>query len=275
MRVLLILLCVALLVAGFSAKAFAADPMSYEIVSSTDLTMPFHTKTKWRFVVTQAPSNDIDSEPGPLFFCFLHEGKPSCPSVVVRSCDYLDKKPSCPRGFKPDNFTQPYNYFGNVAVIYPTKSSKSPLLVVTVSGNYGGPGTPSGPKIWAYRRKYDRFDQIFSGDRSSNTEGEVRLITSGPLAGDVIANNDTGRWPYPYEIMVYKFLRSENYVRILDYNSKAKYRDGNPLKVIDEEMPEIERRMGVWRPGEPLPVPPQMPSSCRTIELHDGIEWCK
>ena len=31
--------------------------------------------------------------------------------------------------------------------------------------------------------------------------------------------------------------------------------DGNPPAVIDSEMPNIEERLGLWRPGQRLPTP--------------------
>jgi len=52
---------------------------------------------------------------------------------------------------------------------------------------------------------------------------------------------------------------SEQYGRILRYRGLTGYSDGNPLAVADSEMPEILRRLGLWQPGEPLPVP----ATCR------------
>ncbi len=45
------------------------------------------------------------------------------------------------------------------------------------------------------------------------------------------------------------------YRPVLRYRSATIYGDGNPLAVIDSEMPGIEQRLGVWRPGRPVPTP--------------------
>ncbi len=42
---------------------------------------------------------------------------------------------------------------------------------------------------------------------------------------------------------------------MLRYRSATLYNDGNRLAVIDSEMPNIERRLGLWKPGEPIPTP--------------------
>ena len=56
---------------------------------------------------------------------------------------------------------------------------------------------------------------------------------------------------------------------------KTVYGDGNPLAVIDSEMPEILLRLHLRRPGDPLPVPPAMPATCHRLEMRDGVEWCR
>jgi hypothetical protein len=40
-------------------------------------------------------------------------------------------------------------------------------------------------------------------------------------------------------------------------------------------MPEILRRLGKWKQGDPLPVPPKMPDSCTSIYLEGTLEWCR
>ena len=51
--------------------------------------------------------------------------------------------------------------------------------------------------------------------------------------------------------------------------------DGNPLAVIDSEMPETLRRLGLWKEGDALPVPPRMPQRCTLLVMRKGVEWCE
>jgi hypothetical protein len=277
MRSSLPLLCWIFLALLLSGTARADDPMSYPTIATTDLTVPFHTQSAWSLVVTQEP--DARDEIGKIHICFRHAGKAICPDILVHGrCDHLDGKPNCPLGAKPNEDRFEYNEWQGVAVFRPDERSQDPLLVATVMGNYSGPlgaTGPVGPIIWAYRPDTDSFEEIFSGSRSSSVAEEVRLVASGPLAGDIVVNDRMDRRPYPYRIRVYQLLATRHYAKLLEYKSKAKYRDGNSLRVIDEEMPEIERRLGLWKPGDPLPVPPERPNGCTSLVLRKGVEWCK
>jgi hypothetical protein len=61
--------------------------------------------------------------------------------------------------------------------------------------------------------------------------------------------------PTPIWIAVDRFTREHGYRQMLRYRSATRYNDGDPLPVIDSEMPNLERRLGLWRPGSPLPIP--------------------
>ncbi len=56
---------------------------------------------------------------------------------------------------------------------------------------------------------------------------------------------------------VYKRISVCEYsARVLRYSGNTRYgKDGNPLAVIDSEMPETLRRLGLWKTGDALPVP--------------------
>lgn len=58
---------------------------------------------------------------------------------------------------------------------------------------------------------------------------------------------------------------------VLRYRSATGYQDGNPLGVIDSDLPNIQRRLGLWRAGQPLPVPAQ---GCATPRLVTMELWC-
>jgi hypothetical protein len=102
----------------------------------------------------------------------------------------------------------------------------------------GGSGGPRLTLVWTYNANTDQFDQIFDHEARRQNNGEKRIVTNGPWAGDIV-----------------------------------KYNDGNPLPVMDAEMPEIERRLNFWTPGEPLPTPAR--TLCGRLELRHGIEWCQ
>jgi len=94
--------------------------------------------------------------------------------------------------------------------------------------------------VWEYNAQSDQFYQIFNQAARHQTNGEIRIITSGPLAGDA---------------------------------GNSKYNDGSGLPVIDAEMAEVERRLQLWKPRDPLPTPVR--THCGTLELRHGVEWCR
>jgi hypothetical protein len=100
-------------------------------------------------------------------------------------------------------------------------------------------------------------------------------MQAGPLQGDVIVAYPTAHAPYTYWIEVYGPHESGRYTQLLRYRGHTGYGDGNPIPVIDSEMPAILRHLGLWHPGDPLPTPARMPSSCRRLSLRGGEEWCQ
>jgi hypothetical protein len=255
--------------AGWS-QTFPAD---FPVVARTELTQEFATRTRWSLVVTQEPATA--EAPGDLHFCFLHDGRAACPSVAIHfRCDYLDRQPACPPATAANDDRLHYNHLGAVAILHP-KGQTTPLLVVSAVGNWVGPHTQAGKIVWAYRRDRDSFEEIFSGSRNVAAEEEVRLVAGGPLSGDILSADLTERSPFPFVITVYRLQRAARYVKTLEYRGRTRYRDGNALLVLDGEMPEIERRLHLRRPGDPLPLPLRLPMRCRAIEQHDGLEWCR
>jgi hypothetical protein len=78
----------------------------------------------------------------------------------------------------------------------------------------------------------------------------------------VIAAEPTDDAPYAYWIAVSR-LGAGGYAQALRYRSATRYGDGNPLSVIDSEMPNILQRLGLWRSGSPPPLPAE-PCQSRT-----------
>ncbi len=81
----------------------------------------------------------------------------------------------------------------------------------------------------------------------------------------------------PYHLLEARvvYAGSGRYERILKYRSHTGYCDGNPLPVADSEMPEIMERLGVWKLGDPLPIPIHEPSDCGRLVMRHGEEWCR
>ncbi|MGH9711589.1 MAG: hypothetical protein ACRD37_13690, partial [Candidatus Acidiferrales bacterium] len=61
------------------------------------------------------------------------------------------------------------------------------------------------------------------------------------------------------------------YKTVLRYRSATHYGDNNPLAVIDSEMPNIEWRLGYWKPGMALPLPS---GACPKPHLIHMELWC-
>jgi hypothetical protein len=107
-----------------------------------------------------------------------------------------------------------------------------------------------------------------------NNNQEARFVEKGPLLGSVVVAYPTNDAPFTYFVEVYKRGSESEYSQVLSYRGNTHYGDGNPLAVIDSEMPETLQRLGLWKTGDPLPVPPRMPRGCRLV-MRKGVEWCE
>jgi hypothetical protein len=76
-------------------------------------------------------------------------------------------------------------------------------------------------------------------------------------------------------VEVYSRIADGEYSRVLKYRGNTGYGDGNRLAVIDSEMPETLRRLGLWKTGDALPVPPSMPRECTRLVMRKGVERCE
>jgi hypothetical protein len=248
----LILLCCAFLASGVAAAQPQNDEPQSGIISTTDLAEPFHTRSQWSFVVSQdPPDSETPGVPGALHLCFVHGDKTICPK------------------------SEWYNNFQEASVVHPTQTSKEPLFLVRAYATSGGSGHQMGTMIWAYRPETDKFEPVFSNQTGGNHNEETRLVMDGPLAGDIIVVSPPERAPYSYGITVYRPTKSRHYVEILKYRGRTRETDGNPLAVIDSEMPAILRRLHLANPGDPLPIPLRRPSSCVTLVQRNGVENCQ
>jgi hypothetical protein len=72
-----------------------------------------------------------------------------------------------------------------------------------------------------------------------------------------------------------KRTSDSGYLLALRYRGHTGYGDGNPFAVIDSEMPETLRRLGLLKTGDALPVPPRMPRACTRLVMRKSVEWCE
>jgi hypothetical protein len=244
------------LTVALSSQLCAAPPGSAELpgaetISSTDLKERFHTRSSWLFLIRQDPPQDRgagDVVPGGLHFCFINGSNQNCSNA----------------GFS-------FNALGSSQVEYSTPGSRQPILVVRLVDQYSATGGGRSTLIWTYNAATDQFEKVFDRVVSQNTNGEIRIVTDGPLAGDIVTAVAGGPPAYRYHITVYRLDKSGSR-ELLSYDGHSRYNDGNAMPVIDAEMPEIERRLGLWEPGDPLPVPVR--TQCRSLEMKHGVEWC-
>src|SRR5271170_6869048 len=102
------------------------------------------------------------------------------------------------------------------SIVFPTPSSSSPLLTVVADWLTEGSGGPRLTLVWTYNSNTDRFDQIFDHDVRGQNNAEVRIITNGPLAGDIVIDRAGQHTPYRYDITVCRLVNSQ-YRIILNY----------------------------------------------------------
>jgi hypothetical protein len=129
--------------------------------------------------------------------------------------------------------------------------------------------------MYRYDKAQDQFALIFENVTWRNQNQETRFIEAGPLRGAIAVATPGSNSPYTYWVDIYRQEESGAYAQALRYRGKTRYADGNPLAVIDSEMPEILRRFGLWKEGDALPVPPEMPDRCTSIYMKGTVEWCR
>ena len=235
------------------------------VVRSLDLSGPFGTRSPWRIVATQAPD-----EPDPIMgdgqvegrvtLCLTHDAGRTCDGGPVGMLRL--------GGNGGDAYDQPHE-LRRLAIVRPR--SGQPLLLIQVGSLHGVNGDQRiGTDLYAYRRAEDRFRRVFRQRTNRNNNQEIRYVDAGRLAGAVIAAEPTSDAPFGYWVTVNRQDAAGRYQPVLRYRSATRYGDGNPLSVIDAELPGIEQRLGLWRPGQPLP----RLDGCMRPRLRRGALWC-
>lgn len=282
-------LCTSLawLAAGMAAPALAADPgidqavldhlaatqgIRAGVAAHLDLNAPFRTVTPWTLVVAKQPdaegidASGLGDREGAVSVCFVHAGQPDCDDTP-----YLTRLRelgiALPGGERPF-----YQLFGSRIV---SDGAGRPLLSLKACTAHGGNGS-CGISTWlfGYDARQDRFRLVFSNLTGSNNNQETRVIEQGPLRGAVVVALPTDTAPFVYRVEVYRPAADGRYRLTLRYRGRTGYGDGNPLPVIDAEMPALLARLGLWKSGDALPAPPVMPAACTRLVLRRGVEWC-
>jgi hypothetical protein len=251
------------------ATVLTAQSMTSSVISNIDLSKSFSTREAWRFIATQGPpsaGNDTASgseEPGQIQLCLQPTSSAPCDPQLLSALRAATSA--------NDDFTQPH-YLNSVKIVYPRGSSDQPLLFVQTASLHSGDGNQLVlTQALAYDNSQNRFLRIYQYSTGTNNNEEVRYISSGRLKGDIISVDPTGDAPYGYWVTVNVFTRQYTYKIVLRYRSATHYGDNNPLAVIDSEMPNIEQRLGYWKPGMALPLPS---GGCPRPRLIRTELWC-
>jgi len=245
------------------AALSAAPAPAQTIVSRIDLSTSFAARPGWRFLAFQGP--EIPDEllgraPGAIRMCISRDGGRSC---------HPDLNPLLGTDNRPDGFYEPH-FLRRVRVVRP-RPGQALLLVQAASlpsfnGNQG-----EGLAALTYDRARNQFILAYQRVTGHNNNEEIRYIAAGPLRGAIVSAEPTGNAPFGFWIVVNRLALTGRYREILRFRSATHYGDGNPLAVIDSEMPNILQRLSLWRSGQPLPLPARV---CRRPRLVDHELWC-
>ena len=236
------------------SSPFQPPPGQPKQIVRIDLSKPFHIPPGASLTATQWPpqKDEFDFEPDPRGI------------GPLRVCIQANTTGTCSPQFR--------NYRLDIAeIVYPKGQSAPPLLHLQTAGlNAGSSSRIHSVIMLRYLRAKARFEVVFDEQFGGNMNHRIRYIASGPLRGDMISAEPTWNAPYAYWVTVNHLTSGYNYRQVLRFRSATRYGDGNTLAVIDSEMPNIMRRLGLWHAGQPLPVPP----GCVHPHLVKTELWC-
>jgi hypothetical protein len=251
------------LTAFLAAAAALADPAPPGPPAPVDLSKAFHTRSPWRLVATQGPLEEDsigDLAPGKLHLCLQRDSDGPCVS------EPLSGDPATPANWGP-------HYLLTGKPVYPQGPAAAPLFEVVTASQHGANGDQVvTTQLLKYDRASDAFANIYVHATTRNNNQDTRFIAAGPLRGDVISAEPTENAPFGFWMTVNRLTPARTYAQVLRYRSATRYNDGNELAVIDSEMPNIERRLGLWKPGSPVPLPAGKP--CPSPHLKRFELWC-
>lgn len=260
------LVCAAVPSAGTTAVPFASPPVSTPL-SSIELSQPFGAPHSWRFTASQAPEipdplgDATDKAPGAIRLCVSPDGGKTCRSN-------LDKLLAGPGN--EDLFSQPH-FLNAARIVHPRPGF--PLLLIQAASLHSGDGDQRVATVaLAYDHPSDSFVAAYEKQTRRNNNQEIRYVETGPLHGAMISAEPTDNAPFGYWITVSLPGPGSRYRQLLRYRSATIYGDGNPLAVIDSEMPSIQQRLRLWHPGGAMiPLPTKQ---CPAPRLIKHELWC-
>ena len=262
--------CLALALVGVSISSVRAAPRKLTMIASIDLSRAFNTRSPWRFTAKQgSPVLDPvgiptgDTVPGDILVCISKDDTLHCDASLQAKLRLPEPN---------DVFSSPH-YLEAAQIVHPRGDSGRALFLVRMASIMSGDGDQLvRTQVLAWRRTSDSFVRVYDFTTGHNNNQEVRYIQSGQLKGDIISVEPAENAPYGFWVTVNALLPDYTYRQVLHYRSATTYGDGNPLAVIDSEMPNIEQRLGLWRPGSPLRLPA---SPCPRPHLTRMELWCR
>ncbi len=245
------------------AVALASSPAASHVIA---LSGPFHTRSPWRFTASQG--SDMPDPigmpggvvPGPVRLCISADGGRTCRPDLGK---FLRLSSG------PDFFSEPH-YLLQARIVLPR--ADKPFLLLQLASLHGGDGDQRVvTTLLGYDRPRDRFVTVYREQTGRNNNQEVRYIADGPLKGAVASAEPMRATPFGYWIAISRLGPEGRYRQVLRYPSTTRYNDGNPLAVLDSEMPTIERRLGLRRAGSAPPLPRGERQRPRTVREES---WC-
>lgn len=255
-----------LLLATMAVMTAGAAPVATGGARSIELSTPFGARAGWRFIATQGAEipdplgEATDKAPGPIRLCISPDGGNTCrPSV-----DGLLAGPE-----KDDLFSQPH-FLNDTRIVRPRPDL--PILLIQAASLHSGDGDQRVATVaLSYDRARDSFLPVYEGRTGRNNNQENRYVEAGPLRGAIISAEPASDAPFGFWITVDRLGRGNRYWQVLRYRSATIYGDGNPLAVIDSEMPNIQQQLGLWRPGTKPPLPA---GACPKPRIVKRELWC-
>jgi hypothetical protein len=251
-----------------TAAATARPPQPAKVIARIDLSKPFRLGPGAAFTASQGPDvedpvyGEGSMAPGRVHLC-LHDPN------FQRCAPDLDKILASP---DHNELFSTVHYLQIAEIVYPKGRNAPPLLHLQVGSFLAGNSDQiRATGLLVYRPRKHQFDMIFRQLVGSNNNQEVRFIASGPLKGSVVTVDSPFGPPFSYVVTVHRLTPDYRYKQVLRYRSATVYGDSNPLAVIDSEMPNILRRLGLWRPGQSFPLPA---GHCPHPHLVKTELWC-
>jgi hypothetical protein len=206
----------------------AMHPFQPGVVRRLELTQAFDTRSRWSLLVTEQTGTD-----SAVSVSFLRQ-------AGERNADRHENIKLFPgeRSF--------YRLL-ECRLVFSKSEDQAPLLLIRAcTQRYGNCSCWISTLLYAYDRESDSFRSVFFGLTASDTKQATRFIDSGPLLGRVVVVTPASGADFGRVVEVYKRSVIGEYLRILVYcSSTCCGSDADPGSVIDSELPEILRRLGL------------------------------